>query len=278
MKIVAILGGCLVVLVALVLVGLRIKPKPFPAYASEQGDVTSVPVPDGLPAPVDRFYQTLYGDAVPVYTSAVISGRGPLRIRGVTFPARFRFIHIPGEGYRHYIQTTFFGFPLLSVNERYINGESLFETPFGVIDNDPRVNQGANLGLWGEMIWYPAALLTEPGVRWEPVDDVTAVLVVPFAGGGPGPFGEQDQRFIARFDPDTGLLHLLESMRYKGEEAEDKTLWVNEALSWREVDGHLIPSVGAVTWFDEGSPWAVFTVEDIVLNVDVSEAIRADGP
>ncbi|MBN1247996.1 MAG: hypothetical protein JXC32_10090 [Anaerolineae bacterium] len=278
MKVLGMAGGVLLTLLAVALVGLRIRPRPFARYEPRSGEVKTVPLQEGLPAPVARFYRMLYGDAVPVVESAVITGRGPLRIRGISFPGRFRFVHLAGEGYRHYIQATFFGLPVLTVNERYLSGTSFFETPFGVIDNTPKVNQGANLGLWGETIWYPAALMTESGVRWEPVDTTTAVLVVPFAGGGPGPFGEQDQRFIARFDPVTGLLRFLESMRYKGEQAEDKTLWINEALSWSEVDGHRLPLVGAVTWFDEGTPWAVFTVEDIVLNVDVSEAIRAAGP
>jgi hypothetical protein len=67
-------------------------------------------------------------------------------------------------------------------------------------------------------------------------------------------------------------------MRYKGVDSEGKTLWINEALAWDAVDGHTIPNVGAVTWFDEGTPWAVFTVEDIRYNVDVDEYIRAKGP
>jgi hypothetical protein len=59
-------------------------------------------------------------------------------------------------------------------------------------------------------------------VRWEPLDEQTAVLIVLL--------GEQEQRFVARFDPETGILHFLESMRYKGKDSERKTLWINEAL------------------------------------------------
>jgi hypothetical protein len=33
----------------------------------------------------------------------------------------------------------------------------------------------------------------------------------------------------------------------------------------------------AATWMDEGKPWAVFTLEDVAYNVDVSEYIRASG-
>jgi hypothetical protein len=30
-------------------------------------------------------------------------------------------------------------------------------------------------------------------------------------------------------------------------------------------------------WFDQGKPWAVFTVEDLVYNVNVQETIRQKG-
>ena len=42
--------------------------------------------------------------------------------------------------------------------------------------------------------------------------------------------------------------------------------------------GIKIPSPASVTWLDEGTPWSVWTVEDVVYNVDVSEYIRAKGP
>lgn len=66
-------------------------------------------------------------------------------------------------------------------------------------------------------------------------------------------------------------------MRYKGSDSEGKTLWLNEVLDWGTVDGHIIPTVGAVTWFDEGTPWAVFTVEDVVYNADVEEYVQEKG-
>lgn len=49
----------------------------------------------------------------------------------------------------------------------------------------------------------------------------------------------------------------------------DKILWINEALQWGTVDGSTTAVVSAAIWFDEGSPWAVFQVEELVYNVDV---------
>ena len=66
-------------------------------------------------------------------------------------------------------------------------------------------------------------------------------------------------------------------MRWKEPTSEAKTLWRNESLGWQTFHGIMIPSPAAVTWLDEGTPWAVFTVEQVIYNVDVSEYIKASG-
>lgn len=272
MKIVVWIVVILLTLVVLGWTGLQIEPAPFapadlPATAPQ---VETVPLPADLPAPVDRFYRQVYGDAVPVVETAVVSGRATMRIMGLTFPARYRFIHDAGHGYRHYIEATFFGLPLMKVNEHFLDGNGRMELPFGITENEPKVNQGANLALWGEAIWFPSLWVTDARARWEAVDDDTALLLVPY--------GDQEEQFVVRFDPETGRIQMLEAMRYKGVESDQKTLWLNEARGWGTVSGQPAFTVGAVTWLDEGTPWAVFTAEELVTNVDVSDYIRASGP
>ena len=60
--------------------------------------------------------------------------------------------------------------------------------------------------------------------------------------------------------------------------AKIKILWLNEGLEWDTLDGEKILTTGAVTWFDEGTPWAAFRAEEVVYNVDVREYIRVKGP
>ena len=55
-----------------------------------------------------------------------------MRIMGITFPTRFRFTHIAGQSYRHYIETTIFGLPLMKVNEHYLDRVGRLELPFGM--------------------------------------------------------------------------------------------------------------------------------------------------
>ncbi len=267
-----ILAGVLVIILfalSIFWLGLRYEPKPLPRYAADSAPIETFPLPEGLPAPVARYYRAVYGEQIPQIISAVISGRARLRMNGLPLKGRFRFIHQAGKDYRHYIEVTFFGRPVLKVNEHYLDSKSRLELPFGVIENEPKVDQAANLGLWAESVWLPAIYLSDPRVCWAPVDDETAALSVPF--------GAQTQTIIVRFDPESGMIAALEAMRYKEAADSGKTLWLNQALAVRKLGGIPTLTVGAVTWMDEGRPWAIFTVEEIVFNSDVSDYVRAQG-
>ena len=265
-----ILGVLIVGIPILGWIGFQIQPRAF-APAPLQGQVTrTTPIPAGLPAPVERFYRTVYGEDLPVLESAVISGRAQLRFMGITFPSRFRFTHMAGQDYRHYIEATIFGFPLMKVNEHYLDGHSRLALPFGVVENEPKVDMAANLGLWAESVWLPGIFVTDPRVRWEVIDDNHARLFVPF--------GSEEDEFAVGFDPETGLIVSMDAMRYKEATDDAKTFWHNEVLDWAEINGFFLPTIGSITWEDEGTPWATFIVEEVVYNADVSDYVRATGP
>lgn len=249
----AITGAFVAALVGLGWAGLQVQPAPFPPAAQPSRPMETIPIPAGLPAPVERFYRVTYGDQIPVIRTAVITGRGTIRLANVTLPMRFRFTHESGRNYRHYIEPTVFGLPVAKVNEHYVDGKERMETPVGTDENNPKLDQGGNTGMWAEsLLWMPAILLTDPRVRWEPVDDATAILVVPFEGRG-------EERFVIRFDPATGKTQHFEVMRYKNG-AGEKILW---------IDG---------MWLDEGRPWANFVAEEVVFNADVKVSMDDRGP
>jgi hypothetical protein len=270
MKPLIIILGILIGLILLVWIGLQIQPKPFPPYKGSTVFTETVPLPTDLPDPVYKHFQQTIGDEVPVIESAVITGRARLRFMGITFPSRFRFTHVAGQDYRHYIEATIFGFPIMKVNEHYLDGHSRLELPFGVVENEPKVDSAANLGLWAESVWLPSIFITDPRLRWEPIDERSAKLVVPF--------GDSEDEFIARFNPNTGLLVSFETTRWKEATDPEKTPWATEARGWVSFHNLQVPSTGTVFWLNESSPWAVFNIEEVVYNVDVSEYVRAKGP
>ncbi len=275
MKPVFTIFALLVLIILLLWLGLQILPKPFPSYSAPSTPLQTIPLPDNLPAPVKRFYRQLYGETIPVIDSAVISGTGRLRINGISLPARFRFVHISGQDYRHYIETTLFGLPLLKVNEHHLNGKARLELPFGVSEG-AKVDQGANLALWAEAIWMPSLWVSDSRARWEAIDENSATLIVPFTKEA-GASTVEEEYFTVSFDPETGLLQSMQSMRYKGEESSEKTLWINEVLEWQTLGEFTQPVRSAVTWQDEDSPWARFTTLEIVYNADVSNYVQQSG-
>lgn len=255
-------AGAMAALAGAAWVGLRIEPEPFAPLVHPVPPLDHVPLPGDLPPPVARFYHTIAGDNVPVVNTAIVSGRATLYMMGITFPARFRFTYEAGRNYHHNIEATFFGLPILKADESYIDGAARMVLPFGVTENEPKVDMAANLGLWGEALWMPSILVTDPRVRWQAIDGATARLIVPF--------GEQEDSFIVTFDPQTGLLANAIAYRYREADDEQKTPWHIEPHGWQTFNGVRIPTPASVTWMDQDRPWAIFRLEEVLYNVPVS--------
>jgi hypothetical protein len=59
----------IVILAALMLlnfIGLIIKPPSFAPFPKQPGSTETIPLPDDLTGPVERFYRQVYGDRIPL--------------------------------------------------------------------------------------------------------------------------------------------------------------------------------------------------------------------
>lgn len=122
----------------------------------------------------------------------------------------------------------------------------------GRVDEGPGMDQDSNVSLWAEALnWFPAILVTDPRVHWQPINETRALPRVPH--------GATEEVFVVRFDGDSGMVQYVEAMKYKAV-AGQKTLWVNG------------------TWSDEGRPWVHLNVENILLNMDVRPYIKSGTP
>ncbi len=260
--------GLMVKLAVLGWLGLRAKPKPFPPYPAQPATPpTPAEWPTDLPAPVRRAFEAVLGSQPQVITSAVISGRAKLRIAGIPLNARFRFIHDAGKSYAHRIEVTWFNLPILRVNESFVDGYARMDLgPMGISEGTPQLFQAATLGLWAESIWLPSLFVTDPRLRWVAVDDTHARLFVPA--------GDHEEVMLFTFDPLTGRIAAVDSLRYRDADASAQMLgWHCVVDDYARFNGSKVPGESSIQWSDMSYPWAEWTVEEVVYNVDVSKEL-----
>lgn len=248
--------------------GLRQAPKAFKLNYKAGEDKGTIPIPKGLPAPVKRYAEVVFDSAIPVIETAVVSGTARLRVNGVKMPARFKFYYRAGQAYYHFIQATWFGQPFLTVHEQYKDGVSIMDVMGNRTENDPNTNAAANLGLWAESIWLPSIFFTDSRVRWEAIDADTARLRVPYAA--------PEEGITITFDPETGLIDTMQADRYRQPNDKQRTPWTNRALKWETRGGMLIPVEADTRWKKE-RPWAVWNIQELRYNVDVSARFARFG-
>jgi hypothetical protein len=230
-----------------------------------------LPIPRDLPAPVQRFAEALFDDSLPEVQTAMVVGRAQLTPFGMPMPTRFRFYY-DAERSSHYhdIQVTWFNLTFMRIHERNLEGHATLDLgPIGYVEDAPRTNRAAIQGYWGEVLaWLPSIALTDVRLRWEAVDETTARLYLP---------GLDDvEAFTVRFDPETGLMSEVETMRYQSEENAKRWRWFNRILEWDTVNGLRVP-VRSQTQWNDAAPWATWEIEQVVLNADVSARIAQFG-
>lgn len=249
-------------------IGTRFSIQAFELPDRQSQDLGTIDPPADLPAPVARFVEVAFGDQIPIVESAILVGTADLRVNGITLPVREKMYYDAGHAYYHYFQIGWFGQPIYTAHERFVNGKSTLRLPGIYTNDDPQINAAANQGLWAEAVWLPSVYFTDDRLEWQAVDDDTARLVLPNAA--------EEEAFTIRFDPDTGLISTIETMRFQNVGDTQRLHWKNTIKRWERINGVMIP-VEAETQWDDNDPWAVWHIDDILYNVDVSARLAEFG-
>ncbi len=248
--------------------GLRTMPKSFDAFRADIPPMRYAPIPADLPEPVARHLEVVVGDSLPITDSAVISGRMTMRLAGPALPGRFRFSHQVGRGYRHYLEVTPFGRRIMTGQEWYLDGHARLDLPTGVVENQPKIDRAANLSMWAEYAWLPSALV-DPRVTWEPIDAVSARMVVPEASG--------PDALVVFSDPHSGLIDRFEAMRWRAPDDAEPTRWVVRNHAWTRIDGVGVPAIASLQWADQSQPWLKLSLDSVIWNADLEQYLTASG-
>lgn len=96
----------------------------------------------------------------------------------------------------------------------------------------PQLDQGENLFLWAEAALIPSAVVSRPGVRWQPINETSARMVLPLRD-------EQDE-MVFSFDPETRLIREARALRYR-EVGGPKIGWRVQYLNWRRFGEVMFP-------------------------------------
>jgi hypothetical protein len=208
-----------------------------------------------------------YPDGLPAADTLVMRGRGVMRIGPVAVPMRHIVEIEPGEGFVRRMDLTWYGLTIARGEDTFVGGRGRMVTPVGTFEGE-KIDQGANIVNWIEVLTVPGVLATREDVSWEPVDVGTARLVFPL--------GENQDEVLVHFDEMTGRPDTITCQRYKdADETARKILWTARMRDRRELGGVLVATEIDATWEGARKPWATFRYTDVWVNAGTPGIVAA---
>jgi hypothetical protein len=205
---------------------------------------------DGLPAPVQRYFEHVLTDGQPYVRVARMTQRGEFRIGDATAPWRpleateHATTDPPGFVWDARIELA--PFVPVRVVDAYVNGHGVLRAKlFSAItvadaDPGPELDEGELLRYLGEAVWYPTALLPWSGVEWEAVDDQSARATLTDRGTTASLVFEFEDGEVRRVRGERPYT--------RSDGTYDRVEWVGHWQDYVERDGMLIPADGSVEW------------------------------
>ncbi len=219
---------------------------------------------DGLPDPVRRclLHSGVLGTPVP--TGVTVRQRGRIRTSRESRWLGFRAVETygveePAFSWRAGLRIG--GVTLGRATDSLSDGHGSMHVKllglFDVVDESGSgIDQGSAMRWLNETMWFPAVWAT-PTIRWEPIDETSAI--------GSVTTGETTVQAEFRFD-ETGRFVDFAADRLRGvDDAFEPTPWRTPITEHRSFDGLELPAAGTAEWLlDDGPfPYIDISVDDI---------------
>jgi hypothetical protein len=206
---------------------------------------------ENLPAPVQRYFETVLTPGQPMIVEMAASHTGQFSLaetqpQWVPFHSqqlsRMQPIGFDWDG-RIRIAPGIQCF----VHDAYVAGEGILHaTLFGLItltklQGTPEIAQGELLRFLAESAWYPTALLPSQGVTWEAIDDRRALAR--FTDG------KTTVAVEFRFGDDGLIQSVYTPARYRTVQGKLTTApWQCQLWNYQQREGMMVPIDGEVAW------------------------------
>lgn len=220
----------------------------------------STPAP---PRPVARYLEIAYPDGVPEVDTVVMQCSGRFRRRPLPWiPMRDTISLRPGVDRVSDMTVVLGPLTVMEVLDAYVDGHGI--TRFlRTADVGNEIDQGSLHPMLCEALMFPSSWSRIAGLEWEPIDDRTARLLVPFRDG--------TEIATVGFDRATGFPSTYEVPRFKAKGA--KVDWRIDMADWRPFGPATVPTRIVVTWADEPGPWLRMRIEQVTTGEDIEEPL-----
>jgi hypothetical protein len=206
---------------------------------------------DGLPAPVQRYFQTALTPGQQLVTAVDMEQVGTFNMsengdKWRPFTAKQRVVcHRAGFDWNASIRM-FPGVPV-RVHDAYVGGEGLLHAKLvgaitlANIRGTPEAAQGEFMRFAAEAVWYPTRMLPSQGATWQAIDDASAKLTMRD--------GATSATLLVSFGPDMLISAVKAEARARATAGSMVMMpWQGRFWDYTLQDGMRIPKQGEVEW------------------------------
>jgi hypothetical protein len=251
-------------------VGFRFTPRPVAPELEPTDPLKQQPLDEKLPAPLKRFFKSVYGEKVPHPVSATAWGTGQRLVRKmgrlgtVWAPFRWNLYLVPGKEFVMRMTITWFNRRWLQGGDELRNGHGRFvmekdESESSILDNSEWVL------MWlYTIITAPAALISDPRITIEEVEMNSIKVGVPYKGS-------DFWYFTLNFDSENGELRTIHTYRPASRDGRNVAYQLSLDDYLPVGIGTLVGSIGSA-W--EGEYFQYNEMTGVRYNVDVSGVMK----